>query len=201
MSAAKTKTIQSVSSNETPDTRARILSAALRLFRKRGYHGAGLNEILELAQAPKGSLYHHFPDGKEEIGVAVVTEITHGILMLFATSRARTTAAVVLQAGDQMSHTIERTNHELCTLFTAFLAERSTSPKLGLAVANAYAEMTNALQTRLLADGMKPRLAKDRATTVVMLLEGGAMIAQAQQSVAPFRLAVKQAATLCEIAA
>jgi TetR/AcrR family transcriptional regulator, lmrAB and yxaGH operons repressor len=201
MSTTKTRILQPASANDAPDTRARILSAALRLFRKRGYHGAGLNDILEMANAPKGSLYHHFPDGKEEIGVAVVTEITRNILMLFASSRARTTAAVVLQAGEQMSHTIERTNHELCTLFTAFLAERSTSPKLGLAVANAYAEMTEAIQTRLLADGMKPRLAKDRATAVVMLLEGGAMIAQAQQSVAPFRLAVKHAAALCEITA
>jgi TetR/AcrR family transcriptional regulator, lmrAB and yxaGH operons repressor len=201
MSSVKIGNLQAVSSDDAPDTRTRILSAALRLFRKRGYHGAGLNDILELANAPKGSLYHHFPNGKEEIGVAVVAEITRGILMLFASSRARTTAAVVLQAGEQMSLTIERTNHELCTLFTAFLAERSTSPKLGLAVANAYAEMTEALQTRLQADGMKPRLARDRATAVVMLLEGGAMIAQARQSVVPFRLAVKQAAALCEIAA
>jgi TetR/AcrR family transcriptional regulator, lmrAB and yxaGH operons repressor len=200
MSATKTRAPQPASTNDAPDTRARILSAALRLFRKRGYHGAGLNDILELANAPKGSLYHHFPDGKEEIGVAVVVEITRSILMLFASSRARTTAAVVLQAGEQMAQTIERTNHEICTLFTAFLAERSTSPKLGVAVADAYTEMTEAIQTRLLADGMKPRLAKDRATAVVMLLEGGAMIAQAQQSVAPFRLAVKQAAALCEIA-
>lgn len=200
MAASKTRTKQSSTDSDMPDTRARILAAALRLFRKRGYHGAGLNDILELASAPKGSLYHHFPGGKEEIGVAVVAEITRSILTLFESSRARTTAAVVLQAGEQMSHTIERTNHELCTLFTAFLAERSTSPKLGIAVANAYAEMTEALQTRLQSDGMKPRLAKDRATAVVMLLEGGAMIAQAQQSVAPFRLAVKQAASLCEIA-
>jgi TetR/AcrR family transcriptional regulator, lmrAB and yxaGH operons repressor len=200
MNDATTKAPQPTRGNDTPDTRARILSAALRLFRKRGYHAAGLNDILELANAPKGSLYHHFPEGKEEIGVAVVAEITRGILALFTTSRARTTAAVVLQAGEQMSHTIERTNHELCTLFTAFLAERSTSPKLGLAVAAAYDEMTDALRTRLQADGMKPRLAKDRATAVVMLLEGGAMVAQAQQSVAPFRLAVKQAAALCEIA-
>jgi TetR/AcrR family transcriptional regulator, lmrAB and yxaGH operons repressor len=184
---------------DAPDTRARILGAALRLFRKRGYHGAGLNDILELAQAPKGSLYHHFPDGKEQIGVAVVAEITRSILSLYSSSRARTTAAVVLQAGEQMAKTIERTNHEICTLFTAFLAERSSSPKLGLAVANAYAEMTAALQIRLQAEGMTARVAKDRATAVVMLLEGGAMIAQAQQNVAPFRLAVKQAAALCMI--
>jgi TetR/AcrR family transcriptional regulator, lmrAB and yxaGH operons repressor len=184
---------------ELTDTRARIVGAALRLFRKRGYHGAGLSDILELAQAPKGSLYHHFPKGKEQIGVAVVGEITRGILGLFEDSRARSAAAVVAQAGEQLAQSIERTNHEICTLFTAFLAERSGSPDLGRAVAGAYAQMTAALQTRLQADGMTVRAAKERATAVVMLLEGGAMVAQAQQSVAAFRLAVKQAVALCEI--
>jgi TetR/AcrR family transcriptional regulator, lmrAB and yxaGH operons repressor len=197
--AAAAKNTKPLASPEPADTRARILAAALRLFRKRGYHGAGLNDILEMAQAPKGSLYHHFPGGKEEIGVAVVGEITRGILGLFDTSRARSAAGVVTQAGEHIAQTIERTNHEICTLFTAFLAERSTSPNLGQAVANAYDEMTKTLQVRLQAQGMSARVAKDRATAVLMLLEGGAMIAQAQQSVAPFRLAVKQASSLCEI--
>jgi TetR/AcrR family transcriptional regulator, lmrAB and yxaGH operons repressor len=197
----KNSAVAVVAGGDMQDTRARILGAALRLFRKRGYHGTGLNDILELAQAPKGSLYHHFPDGKEEIGVAVVAEITRSILNLFSSSRARTTAAVVSQAGEQMAQTIERTNHEICTLFTAFLAERSSSPKLGLAVANAYTDMTAALQVRMQAEGMPVRLSKDRASAVVMLLEGGAMIAQAQQNVAPFRLAVKQAALLCAVSA
>jgi TetR/AcrR family transcriptional regulator, lmrAB and yxaGH operons repressor len=197
----KNSAVAVVAGGDMQDTRARILGAALRLFRKRGYHGTGLNDILELAQAPKGSLYHHFPDGKEEIGVAVVAEITRSILNLFSSSRARTTAAVVSQAGEQMAQTIERTNHEICTLFTAFLAERSSSPKLGLAVANAYTDMTAALQMRMQAEGMPVRLSKDRASAVVMLLEGGAMIAQAQQNVAPFRLAVKQAALLCAVSA
>ncbi len=186
--------------NDAADTRTRILAAALKLFRKHGYHGVGLNDILELAQAPKGSLYHHFPGGKEEIGVAVVDQIAKGILGLFAASRARSTAAMIAQVGEQMAQTIERTNHELCALYTAFLAERSSSPDLGNAVAKAYAEMTGSLKARLVADGMPAKLAKDRASFVVMLLEGGATIAQAQQSVAPFRLAVKQAALLCDVA-
>lgn len=181
------------------DTRSRILLAALRLFRKHGYHGVGLNDILSAADAPKGSLYHHFPDGKEEIGVAVVGEIARSILDLFAASRAKKSATLVTQVGEQLAVTIERTNHEICTLFTAFLAERTTSPRLGEAVARAYAEMTAALERSLRSDGMPARLAKDRAAAVVMLLEGGAMLAQAQQSVAPFRLAVKQAAALCEV--
>jgi TetR/AcrR family transcriptional repressor of lmrAB and yxaGH operons len=168
------------------------------LFRKHGYHGVGLNDILAAAEAPKGSLYHHFPGGKEEIGVAVVGEITRGILGMLTTSRAKKSAAVLRQVGEQMAATIERTNHEICTLFTAFLAERSTSPKLSEAVARAYAEMTAAIETRLREDGFPARAAKERAATIVMLLEGGAMIAQAQQSVAPFALAVKHAASLCE---
>ncbi len=186
------------SENQPIDTRSRILSAAFRLFRKHGYHGVGLNDILAAASAPKGSLYHHFPGGKEEIGVAVVAEITRGILALFGASRAKKTSTVLMQVGEQMSATIERTNHEICTLFTAFLAERSASPKLGEAVANAYAEMTLAIEARLKQDGFAARAAKERAATVVMLLEGGAMIAQAQQSVAPFSLALKHAASLCE---
>jgi TetR/AcrR family transcriptional regulator, lmrAB and yxaGH operons repressor len=178
------------------DTRARILSAALRLFRKRGYHAAGLNDVLELAQAPKGSLYHHFPNGKEEIAVAVVAHITRGIVDLFSASRARTTSAMLAQVGEQMAETIERTNHELCALFSSFVAERSTSPLLGEAVAAAYGEMIDALQQRFVLDGLTSRAAMERATLMVMLLEGGAILAQAQQSVAPFRLAVKQASML-----
>jgi TetR/AcrR family transcriptional regulator, lmrAB and yxaGH operons repressor len=194
--AAAVKT-RSQKANEPLDTRERILFAALRLFRKRGFHGTGLADILETAQAPKGSLYHHFPGGKEEIGVAVVAEIAKGIIGLLNGSRARCTEAVIIQAGEQLAQTIERTNHEICTLFTAFLAERSESPKLGHAVALAYDQMIDALVMRLVADGIAPKIAKEKASTVVMLLEGGAMIAQAQQSVRPFRLAVKHAALLC----
>lgn len=197
--ASDTEKSKGSSDNQPADTRSRILSSAFRLFRKHGYHGVGLNDILAAASAPKGSLYHHFPGGKEEIGVAVVAEITRGILALFGASRAKKTSTVLMQVGEQMSATIERTNHEICTLFTAFLAERSASPKLGEAVANAYSEMTLAIETRLKQDGFAARVARERAAIVVMLLEGGAMIAQAQQSVAPFSLALKHAASLCEL--
>jgi TetR/AcrR family transcriptional regulator, lmrAB and yxaGH operons repressor len=80
-----------------PDTRSRILTAAQRLFRKRGYHATGLNDILELARAPKGSMYHHFPGGKEAIGVCVIEDIAQGLLGLLEQSRARSTEALVLR--------------------------------------------------------------------------------------------------------
>ena len=182
-----------------PDTRSRILTAAQRLFRKRGYHATGLNDILELAHAPKGSMYHHFPGGKEAIGVCVIKEIAQGLLGLLAQSRARSTEALVLQVGEKLSVTMEKTDYEICALFSAFAAERKSSPLLGIAVATAYEGLVAAIAARLQQDGLAPRAAQDKALMVTALLEGGSLLSQAQQNSAAFRLSYKQAAALCKL--
>ena len=48
--------------------RSNILNAAVTLFRRKGYAATGLNDILQQSHAPKGSLYHYFPQGKEQLG-------------------------------------------------------------------------------------------------------------------------------------
>lgn len=55
---------------DEPGTRARLINSATRLFRQRGYDGTGLAEILSEAGVPKGSLYHHFPEGKADLACA-----------------------------------------------------------------------------------------------------------------------------------
>ncbi len=49
-----------------------IVYAASVLFRRQGYAGTGLNDIVDASGAPKGSLYHYFPEGKLSIAVAAV---------------------------------------------------------------------------------------------------------------------------------
>src|SRR3954466_5190288 len=53
-------------------TRQRIVEAGADLLRLKGYSGTGVKEIVAAAQAPFGSLYHHFPGGKEQLGEEVV---------------------------------------------------------------------------------------------------------------------------------
>jgi TetR/AcrR family transcriptional regulator, lmrAB and yxaGH operons repressor len=180
------------------DTRSRILRAALRLFRRHGYHGVGINDILAEAQAPKGSMYHHFPAGKEEIAAAVVALITDGLLLMIdAQDTAQPPEQAVAAVGAALLETVARTRHELCALFAAFVAEKASAPRLAQAVNDAYAGIAARLEQRLLKAGFTPAQARDRALLVVMLLEGGSLIAAARDDIAPFKLAVKQAVALC----
>jgi AcrR family transcriptional regulator len=174
-------------------TRERILKAALTLFRRHGYHGVGISEILVLAQAPKGSAYHHFPGGKQAIGVAVVQMLAESIVRMFPAPSPADPAAAIEQVGMRLARTMERTDHELCMLFGAFVAQRESAPLLAQAVADAYGAILAELE-RVLGQGAEnPALVRSRALGVLALVEGGAMLAAVHRDVELFRQAVKQA--------
>ncbi len=67
-------------------TKDRLIRSAANLFRTRGYHGVGLNDLLNDANAPKGSLYHHFPKGKSDLALAAATWASDEMLRLIAAS-------------------------------------------------------------------------------------------------------------------
>jgi AcrR family transcriptional regulator len=50
-------------------SRERMLDSAIELFRQHGYKGTGFREVVAHSQAPRGSIYHHFPQGKAQLGV------------------------------------------------------------------------------------------------------------------------------------
>jgi len=56
----------------TGNTRDRIVETSAELFRTQGYSATGVKQIVTAAKAPFGSLYHFFPDGKEELGAEAI---------------------------------------------------------------------------------------------------------------------------------
>src|SRR3954468_5028839 len=53
-------------------TRERIVPSSAELFRRQGFTGTGVKQIVAEASAPFGSLYHFFPRGKEQLGAEVI---------------------------------------------------------------------------------------------------------------------------------
>ena len=58
---------------ETPP-RTKLVVATLDLLRRAGLSGAGINQVVDASQAPKGSLYHYFPGGKQQLVIEALRE-------------------------------------------------------------------------------------------------------------------------------
>src|SRR3954467_4522965 len=56
-------------------TRPDMLDRLMDLFREKGFDGASLSDISESTGLGKSSLYHHFPDGKEEMALQVLSHL------------------------------------------------------------------------------------------------------------------------------
>jgi TetR/AcrR family transcriptional repressor of lmrAB and yxaGH operons len=57
---------------KTSSARSKIVETTSKLFQLQGFHATGLNQIVKESKAPKGSLYHYFPGGKEELACEAV---------------------------------------------------------------------------------------------------------------------------------
>jgi len=62
-------------------TRHRIILESVKLFQRHGYHGTGVSAILKAAKIPKGSLYYHFPEGKEQVASAALAWLIKEIVV------------------------------------------------------------------------------------------------------------------------
>lgn len=178
-------------------TRMRLIEAALLLFRRHGYHGVGVSEILALSGISKGSLYHHFPDGKQELGVAVVQSIAARMRAMFEQSRSPTTELLLRRVGTKLSRWMQRTGDDTLAMLASFVVESHGVPALRQAVRAAYEELEQWLQCRLQADGFDKATALERAQLAIALFEGGGMLSQAHGQPQQFARAVEYAAQLC----
>src|SRR5256885_6584997 len=55
------------------NARTRMLDSTVQLLRHHGYNGTGFREVVAHSGAPRGSIYHHFPGGKAQLGSEAVS--------------------------------------------------------------------------------------------------------------------------------
>ncbi|MEO8671756.1 MAG: TetR/AcrR family transcriptional regulator [Tahibacter sp.] len=179
-------------------TRTRLMEAALILFRQRGFHGVGIAEILRVARAPKGSLYHHFPGGKVDLAVAVVQNIESRLQQLFAANASFAAPILVRNIGNSVWQWMRRAGGDACALLASFAAEGDTDPALRAAVGHAYRTTTESLRASLQRDGWSPGQARDRAGIVLALFEGAGLVSHARGEPRLFSTAIRHAVRVCE---
>jgi AcrR family transcriptional regulator len=165
-----------------------FVTATQELLRRRGYAASGLGEIVARSGAPKGSLYFHFPGGKQELAVAAMER---------SAAQLRDAMAAILDSSDDVNEAIGRLVDALadglarsdfadgCPIATVALETAGESEPMRAAAQAAFDSWLEVLQERLTRAGADAALAEQRALLVLAAIEGGLILARARRDVAP----------------
>ncbi|ONI78668.1 TetR family transcriptional regulator [Actinosynnema sp. ALI-1.44] len=162
------------------DTRERVLRTAATLFRAQGYHATGLNQVLAEGGAPKGSLYFHFPGGKEQLAVESL-QLSGGELC-----EQLKLAASLDDVIDLLATRLEESDfRDGCPITTVALDAAGDSEQIREACDTAYLSWESVIADYLERQGVPSPAAL--ATTVLAAIEGALILARTRKDVTPLR--------------
>jgi TetR/AcrR family transcriptional regulator, lmrAB and yxaGH operons repressor len=186
------------------DSKGKTLAAAAKLFRQQGYHGTALHDILAAGGSPRGSLYFHFPRGKEEIGEAALTLAGEAVRRAIALAAETSESAEVFltRIARGMASDLEKSGYqEGCPIATTALETAAQSDVLGAATRTAFQKWEAEIKRGLERFGMTPEQAELVATTVLSQLEGALLLARTYRSLEPMHRAEQALKLLVRIEA
>src|SRR4051812_31571415 len=175
-----------------PATRDRILDSTAELFRRHGYTGTGLKQIVAEANAPFGSIYRHFPGGKEQLGGEVIRRSGRMYFELFE--------LIMDNADDYVSGvgdffagaamTLEATDYaDACPIATVALEVASTNEPLRAATAEVFESWISGAAERGVEAGLPADRARELAIFIIAALEGAFVLCRAMRTTEPLAVA------------
>jgi AcrR family transcriptional regulator len=172
--------------------RERMVFAAAQLIRRHGVSATGLRDVVAEADAPRGSLQHYFPDGKEQLVVEAVdwagryaaARVDRFVTGLRNPTPAGLFAAMVRQWVEEYRTVGFGAG---CPLAAATADCAEAAPVTRAAVASAFTAWRAPVAAALADMGVPKRRAAALATLMISSLEGAILLARAEQDVRPLR--------------
>jgi TetR/AcrR family transcriptional repressor of lmrAB and yxaGH operons len=174
------------------ETRRKMVVGAAQLLAQRGLQDTSFSQVLEHTGAPRGSIYHHFPNGKDELVAAAIDLAgAHAIALV---ERAEEGSS----AGDITGHFIEIWRQVLtqsafqagCSVLAVTIATDST--ELLAHAAAVFRSWRLRLAELLELGGLSQEDALRFAATLIAGMEGAVVLSRAEQTMDPFDLVAEQ---------
>jgi AcrR family transcriptional regulator len=183
------------------DSKDRMIAAARRLFREHGYLGTALSDVVTESAAPRGSVYFHFPGGKEELATEVT--LLHAgdhIAHINRAAAATSTAAQLIEAfiGRIRDELIASNYREGCAMAPLVIESMPASDQLSDTARRGFQDMIATLAARLTEKNVPASRATQLATHAWTSVEGALILSRVLRSPEPFDLAIAQLAATAE---
>jgi TetR/AcrR family transcriptional regulator, lmrAB and yxaGH operons repressor len=181
-----------------------MVEAAKQLIRERGYNATAISDVLERSQAPRGSVYFHFPGGKAQLVMEAAAAHSGEQVGLIDTAAEESDSAADLVAAyldlgrDGMVASGYARGCGIAPLITEGPA--AESEEIAETSRGALAAMIDRLAFHFAAFGIEPAEAHALADAVIAGVEGAMVTSRALHSTSPYEALrsalVNQAATL-----
>lgn len=172
-----------------------MIVAARRLFREHGYFGTALSEVVTESSAPRGSLYFHFPGGKEELATEVA--LLHTADSIAHINRVAGTAGT---AADLIAAFIRRSRDEIvasdyregCAIAPIVIDSTPASAQLTDTTRRGFQDVIATLASRVAEKGVPDDRAARLALNAVTAMEGALILSRVLRSPEPFDAAIAE---------
>jgi AcrR family transcriptional regulator len=178
-------------SQATFGQRERIVRSAAELIRRKGVSGSGMREIVSSAGAPRGSLQHYFPSGKDElVGEALMwmsgVACRRVVRALQRSAEVGRPSALLDALLNDWRRDLSRENYEAGCPFVATAADAGvTSDEVRHVVRGAFEAWDGQLQAALVELGVPRSRTPALAAVLISALEGAIVLACIRQDLSP----------------
>jgi TetR/AcrR family transcriptional regulator, lmrAB and yxaGH operons repressor len=171
----------------TTDTRKRLLDATAELFRRQGYTGTGLKQIVGHGAAPWGSLYHFFPGGKEQLAAEAIERSGRRYQRLLQMVLAGADPPSGIRDFFRLSaQALEASGYaDGCPIATVALETANRTDTLRQACANVFQSWLATIIVALTDWGVQPAQAGQLATHALATYEGATLLSRTLRTTSP----------------
>jgi TetR/AcrR family transcriptional repressor of lmrAB and yxaGH operons len=178
------------------DTRQQMIEAAARLFQRDGYHATSWRRLVQEAGTPWGSIHHHFPGGKEELGVVAVDAGADAVAALieFCFTESPDPASALGRWFELSGNMLADSAYTAgCPVATVALETCGISDPMRQATRRAFVRWQELIAAALRDAGAADARAQEAAMGVLVLLEGGLLLTRVHGNNRPLQAAARQA--------
>jgi len=167
------------------DTRRKMIESAVTLLAVRGLQRTSFSDVLERSGAPRGSIYHHFPEGKDQLVDAAIELAGDRALGVLDAVDGAPPIEVTRYFLDLWRQVLVRSNLRAgCAVLAVTVA--TDSPDLLDHAASIFRAWRSRLAELYEHGGIDPPAAIRLATTVVAASEGAVVVSRAERTLEPF---------------
>ena len=173
------------------DVKSRMIRETARALARKGLQRASFTEILQASGAPRGSLYHHFPGGKNELVLKAVAAAGDAALAGLATLDGRPASEVAAGFIDLWRQLLLASDFDAgCAVLAVTVA--ADAPEQRAATAATFARWRERLAAALARGGVEAAAAPALAAAILAGCEGAVALARAERSLEAFDAAARQ---------